>query len=400
MAVGSKRPSRATLYERLRACSDEIEQTIFARAHHVSDPSEVGDPNYVDGLRAAVSAGVAYGLAGIEGTGSGTGAVPGELLAQARHAARSRVSLDTVLRRYFAGYTVLGDFLIGEAAHDKLLGADEFRRLLHLQAELFDRLIVTVTEEYTREATERMRSSEQRRAECVRRLLAGEPADASELAYDLDGWHIGLIATGRDAGRALRALADSLGRRLLVVNQGGTGVWAWLGGRRAPEVEELDRVLSEVWLGEGLLAIGDASHGLSGWRLTHRQASAAYRVATRRSDRPAIRYSDVVLLTAALHDDLLRESLQRIFLAPLGRERDGGSALRKTLRAYFAAGRHVSSTASALGVSRQTVSNRLRAVEEHLQRPLGSCSAELETALLLAELEDSRSVSRVLPRGR
>jgi hypothetical protein len=37
------------------------------------------------------------------------------LLVQARLAARSDVSLDIVLRRYFAGYSLLGDFLVGEA---------------------------------------------------------------------------------------------------------------------------------------------------------------------------------------------------------------------------------------------------------------------------------------------
>ena len=41
--------------------------------------------------------------------------VPVALLAQARLAARVGVSLDAVLRRYFAGYTLLGDFLIEEA---------------------------------------------------------------------------------------------------------------------------------------------------------------------------------------------------------------------------------------------------------------------------------------------
>ncbi len=60
--------------------------------------------------------------------------------------------------------------------------------------------------------------------------------------------------------------------------------------------------------------------------------------------------------------------------------------LRQTLRAYFAAERNASSTAAALGVSRQTVINRLRVVEERLGRSLGSCAVEVEAALRLEDM--------------
>ncbi|MBA3865218.1 MAG: helix-turn-helix domain-containing protein [Solirubrobacterales bacterium] len=60
--------------------------------------------------------------------------------------------------------------------------------------------------------------------------------------------------------------------------------------------------------------------------------------------------------------------------------------MRKTLRAYFAANRNGASAAAALGVSRQTVKNRLRAAEELIGRGLTECAADLETALRLEKV--------------
>ena len=99
-----------------------------------------------------------------------------------------------------------------------------------------------------------------------------------------------------------------------------------------------------------------------------------------------MRYGDVALLVSALQDELLVSSLHRLYLEPLEAERDGGKALRETLRAYFAAGRNVSSAGAALGVNRNTVANRLRAVEAAIGRPISSRAAEVEIALRLADI--------------
>jgi PucR C-terminal helix-turn-helix domain len=50
--------------------------------------------------------------------------------------------------------------------------------------------------------------------------------------------------------------------------------------------------------------------------------------------------------------------------------------------------------AAILGVSRQTVTNRLRAIEQRLGRPLGTCANELEVSL---QLEGLDNVKRGLP---
>jgi DNA-binding PucR family transcriptional regulator len=113
-----------------------------------------------------------------------------------------------------------------------------------------------------------------------------------------------------------------------------------------------------------------------------------------RTSKSLVRYGDVVLQAALLRDELLASSLQSLYLTPLEEERGGGEVLRQTLRAYFAAERHVSSAAAALRVDRHTVARRLSAVEDRLGRPLGHCLSELEAAL---RLEDMQKRTRTEP---
>ncbi|HEY7456892.1 MAG TPA: helix-turn-helix domain-containing protein, partial [Solirubrobacterales bacterium] len=82
-------------------------------------------------------------------------------------------------------------------------------------------------------------------------------------------------------------------------------------------------------------------------------------------------------------------SLRELYLRPLETERDGGATLRETLRAHLSAAGNVSSAASALGVSRRTVSRRIRAIEEKLSRRLMDAGPEVEIALRLGDLEQA-----------
>jgi DNA-binding PucR family transcriptional regulator len=229
---------------------------------------------------------------------------------------------------------------------------------------------------------------EQRRVELVRRLLAGGASldGAAELGYELEGWHLGAIATGEDAAQVLGELRAALGCRLLSVPFGERTVWAWFaGGQRRVSGVEVERFFRAAGTRDVSLAVGEPGRGFAGWRLTHEQAQAALVVALRRP-QGCTRYADVALLATALKDAALARALLDIYLSPLEGSRDGGSVLRETLHAYFAAGRNISSTATVLSVARSTVESRLRAIEERLGRTLHPCPAELEVALHLDEL--------------
>lgn len=364
-----------------------MEQALLTRVYGVADPTEVGDLAYLEGLRDAASAGIDFGLATIEASQDRLPLVPPVLLAQARLAARSGVGIDTVLRRYTAGHALLVDFLIGEVERSGSFPPAELRKMLAVISAAIDRLLVAVSEEHARELECRLDfSEERRRTDRVERLLAGEPIDAADLSYELGGWHLGVVAQGDEGGRRFRAVAKELSLQVLIAAHADGRNWGWLGGRRRPDPDEITCHLT----GLRMTGVGEPGEGLEGWRLTHRQAAAAFST-TQPADTLPVRYADVALVTSASRDDLLSTSLRRLFLAPLDGERDGGTTARETLRAYFKAERSVSSAAAALGVKRHTVTKRLRSIEERIGRPLARFSAEVEIALRLEAREPSQT---------
>ena len=331
-----------------------------------------------------MTAAIEYRLEVLEGGERQAPDVPTVLLAQARLEARDGVPLDTVLRRYFAGNALFGDFLVEEAERAEV-PSTALRPLLAAQATLGDRLIEAVSAEHAREAKNRPRSAAERRRQCVKALLAGELVDHSDLGYDLNAHHLALMAKGEGAEELMQGLATTVDRRLLAVQREEEPIHAcWLGGIRSLAVEEVLRVLADSVPNGVFVTVGEPGEGLAGWRFSHQQAKAALPVAER-TGRSVLRYADVAVLASVVRDDLLVTSLHELYLAPLERARDGGKVARETLRAYFETERNISSTAAALGVDRRTVRNRLRAIEELIERPLQGSLADLEIALQLAD---------------
>jgi hypothetical protein len=382
----SRPDAHVIVSERLRARCQEIEAAIFTRVNSISDLADTDNPEYLTGLRAAVSVAVGYWLSTDERVARPTEPTPPALLDQARRAARVGISLDTVLRRYFAAYILLGDFVMQEAAAWEETTAEQARGFFRVHGALFDEVVTAVSEEYRMEKARRSRSVEQAHAERIEMLLAGELLDTSRLGYDFGSHHLGAIASGPRAADAIRELAAAAGRRLLLVRPRLDVAWGWLGGRRQLSAAEAAERADRDCLRETTLALGEAAAGLTGWRLTHRQAQAALPVGAARGD-PLVRYGEVALLASVVQDDLLASSLRALFLTPLEEPpSSSGVDLLRTLRAYLDAGGNVSSAAAALRVNRSTVSSHVRLIEERLGRPLHSCIAEAEVALRLEEL--------------
>ncbi len=363
-----------------------MEGALLTRIYGIADPTEVGDQGYLEGLRNAASAAVGFGLDTIEASQDRLPLAPPALLSQARLAARSDVGLATVLRRYAAGHALLVDFIVEEVERGGGLPPAELRRLLAICSAAVDRLLAAVSEEHARELESRGSfTGERRLAERVERLLGGEPVDVEGLSYDFSGWHLGIVGQGKSAKEQLRALATELDCIGLFVPRDGM-VWAWLGSR---EPLDPDQVLSFPGFHDGVVvAVGEPANEASGWRLTHRQATAALTVALR-GDRCIVRYADAALVAAALDNEVLHASLGRLYLDPLAKERDGGETLRRTLDTYFRAGGNVTSVAAAMGVSRRTIRSRLHRVEQLIGRSRQSIAAELETAVRLHRLASS-----------
>ena len=389
---------RARLAERLRARRSEIEDAVFARFRDIGfDPTAGEDAEYVTRSRAAVAEAVEYGIMGIAQGEELLDSIPPAAMAQTRRAARNGVSLEKVLLRYNAGRAVLEDFVMQEAEHSDFSSQRiALRHVLATLAVLLDHLTSSGVNEYQDEVERMAHSPELRRAKRVHRLLAGGHLDAAELGYELDAWHLGVVAMGASATETVRGLAAGLGCELLSVSASQETVWAWFGSQRRLANADVERLLSVRKPAGVSLAIGEPGKGLDGWRLTHREAQAAMRIALRRPQR-LTRFGDVALLAAVLRDKDFARALLEIYLSPLEGQRDGGAVSRETLRAYFAAGCNAATAAAALGRARHTVERRLHAIEQKLGRLLHTCHAELEVALLLEELGEPTGPSDGAP---
>jgi hypothetical protein len=257
------------------------------------------------------------------------------------------------------------------------------RRALIEQATLIR--VRAIGDDYRRESSGRPRNSEELLADRAYRLLGGEQVDVSLFRYPFEAWHLGLAIDGPAAEDQAREIASGLDCQPLIVTRAGHCTSAWLGARVPRDPDCVVRVAVNVCGTECAVGIGEAGQGLAGWRLSHRQAVAALRVC-RRTGRGCARYGTAIGLAAVLQDDLAELTLRRRYIEPLERRREGGTRVLATLRAYLAADRNVSSAAAALGVNRNTVTNRLRAFEEEIGLPLASFLADLELALELHEM--------------
>jgi hypothetical protein len=371
---------RVGIADRLRARRPEIEHAVLARVHAVAGSDQVSNPEYAEGLRATVSGALEYGIEALDCSPGDPPPMPAVILTQARLAARHGVQLATVLRRYLAGHTLLGDFLLEESEKEGSVDGASLKRFLRIQSALLDDLLAAVSDEYGREKNARPVTAKQRRAQRVEKLLAGELVDPADMEYDFDAWHLALVACGQSAVSEVSALTDSLALRRLVIEREDT-VWLWLGSRQKVDAG----LFVGRWPESVPLAVGEPAEGIAGWRLSHQQAQAILPVARARGEG-ITRYTDDALLASILQDDLLATSLRRLYLDPLSAEKDGGTVSKETLRAYFLAQQNVTSAAAALGVNRNTVASRLRQIEDRIGRPLGSCGSELLAALRLDDL--------------
>lgn len=312
--------------------------------------------------------------------------VPPAALIQARKVAQTGLTLTAVLRRYLGGYGLFWDFLL-EEIHRAEMTEEERAKLLRAASTRLSsaaaQIMPVVAATHAQETTRGAQSREERTSAIAQALLGGAPVDTSELDYDVDADHVGVIATGPDAMRTVQTLAIKQNRPLLRVPRCDGTVWAWLGGTK-PVTQTALPDLSAADSGVRL-AIGEPSAGRSGFRKTHRQAQAAMQVAL--YQRQSItRYADVLLLVPAVQDEQTGDALISIYLSPLEEAPEKNPTLKETLQAYLEAERNTSATSARLQVDRRTAMTRLRAIEERLGCPIYTRHAELEVALRLDQL--------------
>jgi hypothetical protein len=390
--------ARIELARRLRSRQTELQEAVFAHVRSVvPDVATDGDAQLASGLREMIAACVDFGLASVDQGAQWPGPTPPAVAAQARRAASSGMSLTTALRRCAAGSTMVWSVVLDEVARHDLPEAQRYELLLQASAVMGALLACVqaeIGEAHSFEIRRGARSRDQRRVEIVHKLLTGELVDGGELAdlgYELEAWHLGVIATGVKADKAVRSLAGGIGRELLSVAYGRETVWAWFGGQRPPAFADVERVLQAREDMDTSFAIGEPRRGADGWRQTHGEAEGALLVARCRPCK-LTRYRDVAQEAAALQDEAFADSMIETYLSPLDDMRIGGQAARKTLRALFQTGHNVSSAASALKVDRSTVHRQRNEIERLLGCQLRMRQGQIEVALRIEDLRRQRDV--------
>ena len=396
---------RKRLAGRLRDRAEEVEEALYAGAAALAEEveNEVDDPDYLVGRRAAIAELVDYAASCLErGSSDPEPPVPLAVVSQVRRSARVGVSLGTVMRRYAAGERLLTRFVIDETAE---LSSGALWELLATQAPQLDGLLEVVAAEYANEMGRIARLPRLRLRQRVERLLAGDRSGpVADLDYDLGGWHLGVVVVGARPEASLRSLAGSLGCRPLVVPREDNVAWGWLGGAIPLPAAEAERAALASLTEDARIAVGEPGEGYAGWRLTHREALAAFHVMRRRPQK-VLRGPNLMLLAAVMRDDALADALRHKYILPLRGAADDGQVLQKTLRAYFSTGGNAVTAAAVLEVNRQTVQRRLRRVEQRLGLHLSACKAELEIALDLEQVDPSSREMRTAeaesaPSGR
>jgi DNA-binding PucR family transcriptional regulator len=248
---------------------------------------------------------------------------------------------------------------------------------------------------YTREREHWLRNRSAARAARIRDLLSGERVNVSvteaTLGYRLRQYHVGLVCWAGDATAAV----DNVTRLERAVSH----VAAELACSGDPVFLPRDESSAWAWLPLGIrdtfdaagagadgdihLAFGDAVKGVTGFRLTHRQAGAAQAVALA-GGSPAPRvvtFSEVAPVAMMLGSPDLLRAWVLATLGGLATDDEPHARLRDTLLVFLQSGGSYKATAEQLVLHKNTVQYRIRKAEESLGRPAAEHRHDVELAL-------------------
>lgn len=367
------------------------EEMLERQLHEVPEYLRARDPAIALVARDSIAALIAHTAAVLREAPDAWEQLPPAAVDEARVAARNGVPWVPFDRCIRLGHAVLWERLL-EASEQWELAPGErtalLRRLSRLLFDYIDRVVAALAEVHGRERERQIRGRERQRIAWVRELLANVPGAHVAHDYALDRPHLGVVADGPEAERAITDLARALGGVALVVPADDAATrWGWISGAPALNRPWAAVVRRHVAPGSATrLAIGAVAVGADGFRLTHRQALEAAAVA-RRAGTATVLYEDVALEALALRDERAARDFVEHELGPLLRDERRGAILLETLDACVRAGWTTAAAAALLGVHERTVGYRLATVEQRLGRPL-SRRAELAAALRLRRLLD------------
>ncbi|WP_354700707.1 hypothetical protein DSM112329_00993 [Paraconexibacter sp. AEG42_29] len=393
--------------------ADAIARTVAALVHR-EVPEAAVDPVTVEETRRTSRATL---LALVDGWRRGEPPAqvqpPPELLFQVGVMVRDGIPLGPLLQILQLAHGALADAWderITTAGLSPALQARTMRLAHQLTFAWFAGLTAQLTAAYAREHARAARTPDAKRREAVLAALSGRSVDVDALsrtaAHEFRRHHVGLVLwhgapaggdvpAALDVPRPLVLAAREVALRLgapppLLVPAASAVAWGWVALPAAPAADALRAAVDAARPADTWIASGDPAPGLDGFRATHADALAAAQVAMLGAGTAApdgggtARYDDVELV-ALLADDLPRArrfALRR--LGDLARDDPDHAVLRATLLVYLEEHGSRTATASRVGVHPNTVTNRARAAEALIGRPLTERPVELQVALALA----------------
>ena len=321
---------------------------------------------------------------------------------------RRGLPLDSLLRAYHIGQATFFRRW-SEKARADIDDPDELAQAIELGADWTFEYVEALSGELVRgygEERERwVRSAAAVRAQVVDSVLGGDTIDFEQasrrLGYELEQTHRAVVLWSEDGRERLdtalatleRAASQFLGSlgagTPLLVPRARLCLAGWIGWRGESETIDLASAHLDVQAFPTVIAaFGSAAYGVAGFARSHREAMYARRIARLTEQRPGsvTAYETVALAALASADvDQAREFVAAE-LGPLVTDDDHSRRLCATLRIYLEENLSPSRAARRLGVHEHTITNRIRAAQELLPRPIEQRVSELQVALRLIRL--------------
>ncbi|XPP26997.1 MAG: PucR family transcriptional regulator [Leucobacter sp.] len=400
--------SAAQIARAVRAAGADAAQWAVEIGHDVAErvqleiPAHAGDGGF-DVLRMGTESTALQLLIVLSGTDVDS-AVTSESLGGIPGFVRHRVSLDELLRGIQLGHSIIAAAFLAECGRlgDPEQRHEQMRTLSQRMFAFFDVFSTQMAASYREEEGRWAHSDASARLAVVEDLLRGHELDprviSRRLRYDLSRGQLAVIVwssarTLEADQQALYEASSELMRQAgaeqrLVLSAGVGRVWAWASPKGDPR-ELLDRLSAVPLPLNTHAAFGGAGTGIAGFRASHEEAEAVFRLRSVLQDPPeTTAYHEVDLLSLLLAD---RERALRFARRELGALADSAPAtveLRRTLAMYLEEQGSPHAAGHRLMVSRNTVTYRVRRAEELLGRPIATRRAQLQAALtILAECE-------------
>jgi len=326
---------------------------------------------------------------------------PAASLEYARRRAQRGTPLTALLRAYRLGHTCFSDWLLKELARqadDAGMITAATLSMSRTVAGYVDQTSEEIVAAYTHERERWLRNRSAARAARIRDLLSGGRVNVSAteatLGYRLRQYHVGLVCWAGDETAAV----DNVTRlehaiSLVATKVAGSGdpvflprdessAWAWLplGIRDSFDAAAASTVGADPDI---YFAFGDAVKGVTGFRLTHRQALAAQAVtlAAGSSAPQVVTFTEVAPVAMMVGaPDLLRAWVLAT-LGGLATDDEPHARLRDTLLVFLQSGGSYKATAEQMVLHKNTVQYRIRKAEESLGRPAAGNRQDVELAL-------------------